>query len=43
MNKYKLIGMTATFRGERGINKMKSFLNDTIVIKSEANEPEREL
>jgi MoxR-like ATPase len=26
MNKYKIIGMTATFRGERGLNKMKALL-----------------
>jgi hypothetical protein len=42
MNKYKLIGMTATFRGERGLNKMKAFLNDTVVIKAEATKPKPE-
>jgi hypothetical protein len=35
--------MTATFRGEQGLNKMKAFMNDNVVIKAEATEPERKL
>jgi superfamily II DNA or RNA helicase len=43
MNKYKIIGMTATFRGERGLNKIKALLEDTAVIKIGAVESERKL
>ena len=43
LNKYKVIGMTATFRGEQGLSKMKAFTNDTVVIKTEAIESERVL
>lgn len=43
MNKYKIVGMTATFRGERGINMIKAFIKDTAVIKVRAVEPERKL
>jgi hypothetical protein len=43
MNKYKIIGMTATFRGERGLNMIKALLKDTTVIKVRAVEPERKL
>lgn len=43
MNKYKIIGMTATFRGERGLNMIKALLKDTAVIKVGAVESERKL
>jgi superfamily II DNA or RNA helicase len=41
LNKYKVIGMTATFRGEQGLSKMKALMNDNIVIKTETVESER--
>jgi hypothetical protein len=43
LNKYKVIGMTATFRGKQGLNKMKAFLKDSAVIKTGVTEPERKL
>ena len=43
LNKYKIVGMTATFRGERGLNMIKSLLKDTAVIKVGAVEPERKI
>jgi hypothetical protein len=43
LNKYKVIGMTATFRGERGANMMKAFLKDSLILKAEAVVPKREL
>jgi hypothetical protein len=43
MNKYKIVGMTATFRGERGLNMIKVFLKNTVIIKVGAVEPERKL
>jgi hypothetical protein len=35
--------MTATFRGERGLNKMKTLLSDYVVIKATAVESDRKL
>jgi hypothetical protein len=43
LNKYKLIGMTATFRGEQGKVKMLSFLHNTIALKISETEVERDL
>jgi hypothetical protein len=43
LNKYKVIGMTATFRGEQGLSVMKALLTDSAVIKTGAKEPERKL
>jgi hypothetical protein len=43
LNKYKVIGMTATFRGEQGLSVMQAMLTDSVVIKTGATEPEREL
>jgi hypothetical protein len=34
LNKYQVIGMTATLRGERGSNIMKIFLKDSIIVKT---------
>jgi len=33
LNKYDFIGVTATFRGERGLNVMKTFLRGSTTIK----------
>jgi hypothetical protein len=41
LNKYKVIGMTATFRGERGLNMLKTFLEDSAIVKTGAVEAER--
>lgn len=35
--------MTATFRGEQGLSKIKAFMNDNVVIKTEIGESERVL
>ena len=35
--------MTATFRGEQGLSKIKAFMNDNVVIKNETIESERVL
>lgn len=43
LNKYKIIGMTATFRGDQGLNVMQALLRDSVVIKTGAIEPERTL
>jgi hypothetical protein len=43
LNKYRVIGMTATFRGERGANMMKGFLKDSVVLKAGDIVPERVL
>jgi hypothetical protein len=43
LNKYRVIGMTATFRGEQGLSVMKALLTDSVVIKTGTNEPERKL
>jgi hypothetical protein len=42
LNKYKVIGMTATFRGEQGLSVMKALLTDS-AVKTGAKEPERKL
>lgn len=34
LNKYKVIGMTATFRGDQGQNVMKKLITDSVVIKT---------
>lgn len=43
LNKYKLIGMTATFRGVHGKNKMLSFLHNSAALKIADKEPERDV
>jgi hypothetical protein len=43
LNKYKVIGMTATFRGDQGMSVMKTLLTDSVVIKNGVTEPERKL
>lgn len=43
MNKYTIVGMTATFRGERGLNMIKTLLKDTAILKVGAVKPERKL
>lgn len=43
LNKYRVIGMTATFRGERGANMMKSFLKDSSIFTTGAAVPEKNL
>jgi len=43
LNKYRVIGMTATFRGERGLNVMKTFLKDSTMIRVGEVEHERKL
>jgi hypothetical protein len=43
LNKYKLIGMTATFRGDQGKAKMLSFLYDSNVIKTVEVNTERDI
>jgi hypothetical protein len=32
LNKYKVIGMTATFRGDQGKANMQAFMHDSLVI-----------
>jgi flagellar biosynthesis regulator FlbT len=32
LNKHKVIGMTATFRGIHGMNKMLAFLQDSVIL-----------
>lgn len=34
LNKYKVIGMTATFRGDQGMNKILQFITDSHTIKT---------
>ncbi len=34
LNKYKVIGMTATFRGDQGRNKILEFIEDSHAIKT---------
>jgi hypothetical protein len=41
LNKYKLIGMTATFRGEQGQAKLAAFLRDSVVLTVGVAVPER--
>lgn len=41
LNKYKVIGMTATFRGDQGQAKLSAFLKDSLVIKTGAAAPDR--
>ena len=43
LNKYRVIGMTATFRGERGANMMKYFLKDSSIFTTGAAVPEKNL
>jgi hypothetical protein len=43
LNKYRVIGMTATFRGDQGLNKMKSFLKDSCIITAGDSAIERKL
>jgi hypothetical protein len=43
LNKHKVIGMTATFRGIHGMNKMLAFLKDSVVLTAGAVVPERVL
>lgn len=43
LNKYNLIGMTATFRGIHGRNKMLAFLHDSIALKIANTQPERDV
>jgi hypothetical protein len=43
LNKYKLIGMTATFRGVHGKNKMLAFLHNSAAFKIADIEPERDI
>jgi hypothetical protein len=43
LNKYKVIGMTATFRGTHGMNKMLAFLKDSVVLTAGAAVLERVL
>jgi len=43
LNKYKVIGMTATFRGIHGMNKMLAFLEDSEVLTAGDAVPERVL
>lgn len=42
-NKYKTVGMTATFRGAHGMNKMISFLRDSTVFRITEISPERDV
>ena len=43
LNKHKLIGMTATFRGDQGQAKLSALLRDSIVLKAGAVSQEREI
>jgi hypothetical protein len=43
LNKYKVVGMTATFRGQRGENMLKTFLTNSTVLKTGVAVPERVL
>ncbi len=43
LNKHKVIGMTATFRGDQGRAKLSTFLKDTVVFKAGAAVSDREL
>jgi hypothetical protein len=43
LNKYKVIGMTATFRGDQGQAKLSAFLKDSIIFRVGAAVPERVL
>jgi hypothetical protein len=41
LNKYKVVGMTATFRGDQGQAKLSTFLKNSAVLKAGAAAPER--
>ena len=43
LNKYKIYGMSATFRGEQGKRKMKRLLNDSNFIEASQLNEERQL
>jgi hypothetical protein len=43
LNKYEVIGMTATFRGDQGKKKILQLLKDSCAIKSNSIISEREL
>jgi hypothetical protein len=43
LNKYKVIGMTATFRGDQGRNKILEFIEDSHTLKTTDIVHEREL
>ncbi len=43
LNKHKVIGMTATFRGDQGQAKLSAFLKDSMVLNAGAAVPERVL
>ena len=43
LNKHKIIGMTATFRGDQGQAKLSAFLKDSLVLKAGVVVPERVL
>ena len=41
LNKYKVYGMSATFRGEQGKRKMKKLLSDSYFIETCTNDVDR--
>ncbi len=43
LNKHKIIGMTATFRGDQGQAKLSAFLKDSVVLKTGVAFPDRKL
>lgn len=43
LNKHKVVGMTATFRGDQGQAKLSNFLNDSVVLKVGTVVPNRVL
>ncbi len=43
LNKYKVVGMTATFRGDQGLSVMKTLITSSFEIKTASMESEREL
>jgi len=43
LNKYKVIGMTATFRGQKGLDKIVAFLKGSAVVNIGKAEQERKL
>ena len=43
LNKYRVVGMTATFRGQRGENMLKTFLEDSVILEAGTAVPERML
>jgi hypothetical protein len=41
LNKYRVIGMTATFRGQKGMDKLTALLKDSVVLTAGVAAPER--